>query len=74
MKKEMIKVEKNRPIKDKGYKNAKRIAKLNKKRKEANERNAKWQKLSLDAKISSLKDRPGASKKQLNKLKSQLKT
>ena len=57
-----------RPVKKNGYSNAKRLARLEKRRVEAQARNGVWVKLSVREKISSLSKRSGKSKKQIAKL------
>lgn len=56
-----------RPVKN-GYSSAKLHAKRDRKRAEAEARNAKWEGKTVEAKIKSLAKRRGASKKQLAKL------
>lgn len=57
-----------RPTKKNGYSNAKRLARLEKKRVEAQARNLAWSKRTKTEKIASLSKRSGKSVKQIAKL------
>lgn len=61
----------DKKIKQNGYSNKTRLAKLNKRREEAESRNAAWQKLSNKQKIEACLRRRGECKKQLAKLRKQ---